>query len=123
MPKATSEASLALTATRRAASRGAVPRRFGKNATYSCFRRTIGIWCYSFETWGEAQADRYLGALEEGMTKLAAEPESGKSRDSLRAGYWSVRIERHVVFYTFSEHEVRLRRVLHDSMDVDRHLP
>ena len=37
LPKATSEASLALTATRRAAR----PRgRIGKNATYSCFRRT-----------------------------------------------------------------------------------
>lgn len=82
----------------------------------------IGIWVYSFEQWSEAQADRYLSALEDGIQKLVGEPENGKQRDSLRNGYWSQRIKHHVVFYTFTDNELRIRRVLHEVMDPDIHL-
>jgi toxin ParE1/3/4 len=82
----------------------------------------IGIWIYSFETWGEAQADRYLSALEHGIAGIARDPISGTDRRSLREGYWSKRVEHHVVFYTFSDQEVRIRRVLHEVMDVGRHV-
>ena len=79
----------------------------------------IGIWVYSFNHWREGQADRYLSALEDGIQKLVGEPEDGKQRDSLREGYWSQRIEHHVVFYTFTDNELRIRRVLHEVMDPD----
>ena len=82
----------------------------------------IGIWVYSFETWGEAQAGRYLDALEHSIGKLVKDPESGDPRDALREGYWSKRLEHHVVFYTFTDDEVRIRRVLHEVMDEGRHL-
>ena len=39
-----------------------------------------------------------------------------------RKGYWSKRLEHHIVFYTFTDAEVRIRRVLHEVMDVGRHL-
>lgn len=82
----------------------------------------IGIWRYSFENWGETQADRYLTALETGIEGLARNPETGDRRESLRSGYWSLHLEHHIVFYTFTEDEVRVRRVLHEVMDSDRHL-
>ncbi|MFQ5461897.1 MAG: type II toxin-antitoxin system RelE/ParE family toxin [Phycisphaerae bacterium] len=82
----------------------------------------IDIWVYSFERWSEAQADRYLSALENGIRKLVSTPEAGKRRDRLRKGYWSKRIEHHVVFYTFTNNELRIRRVLHEVMDPDMHL-
>ena len=34
----------------------------------------IGIWVYTFETWSEAQADRYLDALEHGIGRLVEDP-------------------------------------------------
>jgi toxin ParE1/3/4 len=82
----------------------------------------IGLWVYSFENWGEAQADRYLAALENGIRQLGESPRNGKPRDELREGYWSKRLEHHVVFYTFTDAELRIRRVLHEVMDVGRHL-
>ena len=82
----------------------------------------IDIWVYSFNQWSEGQADRYLSALENGIEKLVDEPEDGKQRDRLREGYWSQRIEHHVVFYTFTDNELRIRRVLHEVMDPDIHL-
>jgi toxin ParE1/3/4 len=80
------------------------------------------IWLYSFKTWGEAQADRYLGELGAGLRECGAEPERGKCRDGVRPGYWSRLIRRHVAFYTFTENEVLVQRVLHGSMDPDLHL-
>jgi toxin ParE1/3/4 len=80
------------------------------------------IWLYSFRTWGEAQADRYLGELDAGLRECGAEPERGKCRDGVRPGYWSRLIRRHVAFYTFTEDEVLVQRVLHGSMDPDLHL-
>jgi toxin ParE1/3/4 len=37
----------------------------------------IGIWQYSFEEWGEIQADKYLDQLDGGIRKLADKPEWG----------------------------------------------
>ena len=82
----------------------------------------LGIWVYSFQQWSESLADLYLAALENGITQLAKEPENGKRRDSLREGYWSKRIEHHVVFYTFTDTEVRIRQVLHEVMDPGLHV-
>lgn len=80
------------------------------------------IWLYSFTTWGEAQADRYLDELEVRLKACQAAPERGQRRDELRPGYWSLLVRRHVAFYTFDDTEVRIQRVLHGSMDPDMHI-
>jgi len=82
----------------------------------------IDIWVYTFENWGEIQADRYLCELEGGLRQLAEAPDGGQARDVIRAGYWSIHLGRHVAFYTFTDSTVKVRRVLHDQMDMDRHL-
>jgi toxin ParE1/3/4 len=82
----------------------------------------IGIWVYTFETWNEVQSDRFLDALKHGIGKLVEDPATGTRRDELREGYWSKRLEHHVVFYTFTDAGLRIRRVLHEVMDVGRHL-
>ncbi|WP_437186715.1 type II toxin-antitoxin system RelE/ParE family toxin [Planctomicrobium sp. SH668] len=85
-------------------------------------RDLIGIATYTYKTWGSRQTDRYLDLLEEGIRKLSQHPEAGQQRADLLPHYWSVRIEHHIAFYTFNDIEVRIRRVLHEMMDLDRHL-
>ncbi|MEZ4647510.1 MAG: type II toxin-antitoxin system RelE/ParE family toxin [Candidatus Eisenbacteria bacterium] len=82
----------------------------------------IGVWTYTFETWGEARADSYFATLEAGIQRVLESPMLGRDRGELRLGYRSVRVEHHVVFYTFTDTEVRVRRVLHEAMDPDRHV-
>jgi plasmid stabilization system protein ParE len=60
------------------------------------------IWLYSFKTWGEAQADRYIDELDTGLQECGADPKRGRQRDGVRPGYWSLLIRRHVAFYTFN---------------------
>ncbi len=80
------------------------------------------IWLYTYEQWGEVQAARYLHRLDERILALATDPEQGKSLEAIRAGYHLIRVGRHVVLYTFTEQRVGIERVLHDQMDMDRHL-
>jgi len=80
------------------------------------------IWLYSFDNWGEAQADRYLDELDAGMRKCGAEPEGGKQREAVRSRYWSSLVRKHVVFYSFTDDQVLIQRVLHGSMDPSRHV-
>lgn len=68
------------------------------------------------------QADEYLDAIESGVADLVKAPEKGRPCEDYRLGYWSKAILRHVVFYTFGRVEVRLRRVLHGTMDPGTHL-
>ncbi|MHC4390096.1 MAG: type II toxin-antitoxin system RelE/ParE family toxin [Planctomycetota bacterium] len=80
------------------------------------------IWRWSYHQFGEDQADRYLDQLDEGLQTCGAEPEGGRQRDAVRPGYWSKLIRKHVAFYTFTDDEVLIQRVLHGSMDPPRYV-
>ena len=80
------------------------------------------IWLYTYDQWGEQQAARYLLRLDERIQALAADPTRGKSVESIRVGYHSIRVGRHVVFYTYTDQAVGMERLLHDQMDMGRHL-
>ena len=82
----------------------------------------LEIWVFSLGTWGEAQADRYLDQLDSGLQECGAHPERGKRRDDVRTGYWSLLLRRHIAFYTFTDDEVLIQRVLHSRVDPGLHL-
>jgi toxin ParE1/3/4 len=81
-----------------------------------------GIWLYTLEKWSAEQADRYLGNLDDALARLAEEPRAGRPAESIRAGYWTLHVGRHLIFYTFTDETVSVRRVLHDQMDLLRNL-
>ena len=80
------------------------------------------IWLYTYERWGEEQADRYFGELDEGIKQLAYHPDLGKPCEHIREGYRSLLINRHVVYYTTTPSIIHIVRVLHARMDPDQHL-
>ncbi len=80
------------------------------------------IWRWSYERFGEDQADLYLDQLDDGLRRCGAEPEDGKQREAVRSGYWSRLVRKHIAFYTFTDDEVLIQRVLHGSMDPLRHV-
>ena len=82
----------------------------------------VGIWQYSFEQWGELQADKYLDELDSGIRKLADKPEIGLKRDYVRDGHCLLFVGSHAVYYTVTPDTVHIIRVLHGRMDPDRDL-
>lgn len=81
-----------------------------------------GIWLYTLKEWSAEQADRYLRTINDALEQLAGDPESGKSAETIRGGYWALHVGRHLIFYTFTNDTISICRVLHDQMDARRHL-
>jgi toxin ParE1/3/4 len=80
------------------------------------------IYVYSFQQFGEAQADAYLVALGECMAQLAEAPRLGRAIDHLRSGYRRFEHQSHVIFYRVVDRGILVVRVLHERMDPVRNL-
>ncbi|WP_255417400.1 type II toxin-antitoxin system RelE/ParE family toxin [Pseudorhodobacter sp. E13] len=72
--------------------------------------------------WGEAQADRYLDDIERALKGLIANPQMGSDCSDLLQGARKLITGRHLVFYEVDPDRIFVIRVLHQSMDVPRHL-
>jgi toxin ParE1/3/4 len=81
------------------------------------------IWDYTVRMWDEDQAERYLRLLNVGFIDLTIQPDLGRSCDAIRPGYRVFRVGSHVIFYRVLNQRIEIVRVLHQSMDFERHLP
>lgn len=82
-----------------------------------------GIWDYTAERWGVAQADRYVLSLREACTAIAGGEMPGQDASHIRPGYRKQLSGRHVLYYRSTEDgAVEIVRVLHQRMDVDGQL-
>ncbi len=77
---------------------------------------------FSVQQWGIDRAEQYLLRLHETFRMLAEFPELGRDASELRAGYRRMETASHSVFYRSTEQGVLIVRVLHQQMDIVRHL-
>jgi len=80
------------------------------------------IWVYTFDQWGVEQAERYLEGLFACFEDLAENPQLGRQRDEVKAGYRSFPQGRHVVFYLVVSADIEVIGIVHQSADADTHL-
>ena len=80
------------------------------------------IWLYTLNTWSVEQADRYYDLIIKETEFLARKPASGKNLTAVRSGYFSSKVKFHFIFYKFTETELEIVRILHESMDIPNHL-
>ncbi len=81
------------------------------------------IYIFGFQKFGETQAERYFSELEDCFTVLGQTPLICRERTEFAP---PVRIHhrgRHLVIYIIRDSQILIIRILHDSMDVKRHLP
>ena len=85
---------------------------------------------YTLKKWGEGQAWEYSALIEEALDTVGVDPARGKSVTAGPAGVLRFHIRqtgrdaRHVLFYRIGvDGTVEIIRLLHDSMDFERHLP
>jgi toxin ParE1/3/4 len=79
------------------------------------------IWDYTALTWSLDQADRYVDDIRSACLALADGERAGRKVD-VRDGYLKYPVGRHLIFYRKDGPGIVVIRVLHQSMDVDRHL-
>lgn len=78
------------------------------------------IYDYSVTEFGLDQAAAYLSRIHEHCTHLQNHPELGRARPEIRAGLYSLPIDRHIIFYRPTQPRVRIVRILHASRDLPR---
>ncbi|MCC2604086.1 type II toxin-antitoxin system RelE/ParE family toxin [Planctobacterium marinum] len=81
----------------------------------------LGIWDYTFQEWGAAQADVYLQDLENAFSKLASSPLLGRSVDEIRPSLRLHPYNHHIIIYQVNDASIVIVRVLHKRMDITRH--
>ena len=82
----------------------------------------LDIWLYTFNEWGEQQADEYLDELNQAIQLLAGQPLMCRERFELTP---PVRIDRHahhLVADLALDDGITVVRVLHESMEIDSKL-
>jgi len=77
---------------------------------------------FTIGTFGIPQARKYREQFSSCFASLLANPHLGRSAEELAPGLRRIRQQAHVVFYLPSEGEVLIVRVLHHSMDFERHM-
>lgn len=80
-----------------------------------------GIWAYTEDRWGEQQADTYYRDIFKTIELLVSGELKGRKAD-VRAGYLKYPVGRHLLYFTKIEGRINIVRVLHQRMDVERHL-
>jgi toxin ParE1/3/4 len=80
------------------------------------------IWNYTRNRWSVEQADRYIRELNRAFATRADDPLRGRPCDNIRPGYRKYRVGAHMVFFRLVTVGVEVVRVLHQSMDFERHL-
>jgi len=77
---------------------------------------------YTLETWGEAQAYAYRDVLDKALPTIQQHPQIGHGHPELSAAHWIFPAGRHLIIYRASAAAVYVSRILHERMDIGRHL-
>jgi len=80
------------------------------------------IWDYTVKHWGVEQTEAYLLSLGETMKLLANQPGFGRNIDDIREGCSKFPAASHILIFSSQTDIVEIVRILHKSMDVEKHL-
>lgn len=82
----------------------------------------IKIYHDTARKWGIAQADKYDLGLEKAAELLFKNPEIGRRCEYIRLHLQRFDHEKHIIFYRVRKDDIFIIRILHQSMDVQKHL-
>jgi len=80
------------------------------------------IWFYTFKNWSENQANKYQDELHFGFQDIFHDPDIGQPVNQIKKGYRRLKINSHYIFYKMLRKEIVIVRILHEKMDILRHL-
>ena len=81
-----------------------------------------GIFDYTVTHWGLSQALRYTDLIEAACAGLAEAPLHSQDCGLVRPGYRRRNVGQHVVYFRVASYGITVIRILHQRMDVARHL-
>lgn len=86
--------------------------------------RLLGVWAYTAETWGEAQADDYVsGLVSHAHSLLKQRLAWGAVKEHRFHGVFFTRYRHHYLFFReFPNGTIGVLSILHENMDLPRRL-
>lgn len=82
----------------------------------------LEIWLYTFNEWGEQQADIHLDDLSGAMALLAEQPLASRERLEFNPPVRIHHHAHHLIVYLVHDEGISVVSVLHESMELDSHL-
>lgn len=79
------------------------------------------IWIYTAQEWSAEQAESYTNDIIDAFEGIATGKKVGRPV-SVREGYLKILVGRHAIFFQTRANVIAIIRILHQSMDVERHL-
>ena len=80
------------------------------------------IWDYTCEQWSIAQAEKYIRNIWKAIESLKSPCNPSQNISFVRAGYRKLQPGSHVIFFKLSSESITVIRVLHQQMDIAKHL-
>lgn len=80
------------------------------------------IFDYTVAHWDLPQAMRYIDLIEAACAELVEAPQQAQGCANIRPGYRRCGVEQHVVYFRPTSYGITVIRILHQRMDVPRHL-
>ena len=80
------------------------------------------IYAYTFETFGEAQAEKYIAGLLDAFDLITQYNRIGRDIGHIRAGYFRYEYGSHTIYYRLDRAELLIVRILGERQDPLRHL-
>lgn len=77
---------------------------------------------YTLENYGESQRKQYLKILRKQMRLIANSPKQGRERSDIKPGYYSIKAEKHHIYYRIRNTHIEVIDVLHQSMEPKLHI-
>lgn len=80
------------------------------------------IWRYTYDKYGEKQADDYTNQLGQAINAMVVNPMLGIAIDYVKKGYRQYHFKHHLVIYRLTQKSIEVVRILGENMDASRHL-
>lgn len=79
-------------------------------------------WDYTCQRWDDDQAEEHVREIQRAIERVVDNPMIGRACDELRPGYRKHAVGSHTLYYRIVGDVIDVVRILHQRMDVDRHL-
>ena len=82
------------------------------------------IYDYTADTWGEAQAERYVRDIFAALERLDGDPGLGRRREDIPRPYLAYGVGGHLIIYRRNDAEGRVEvlNILHPAMNIGERL-
>tara|TARA_B110000503_G_scaffold121140_1_gene184448 strand:- start:230 stop:532 length:303 start_codon:yes stop_codon:yes gene_type:complete len=77
---------------------------------------------YTAQTWGVKQAKKYNKSIRSMIQSIARGEDTLQALNVQRANIYKARVNRHLIIFEQNVEEIRIIRVLHEAMDIPRHI-